>query len=144
MPARRIPPPSPAPAELPWILLPMTFTLPAPGVRAPDSQGLVATDEDAAARDRLALVEVLVEDDGVVLDQRGLGEHPHSLALRSAVSGCVTQVPSLTPVWPMPPPLPSEKLPHTQFSVIAYESAPVHIEMPPPVPPWPPLKTTWL
>ena len=31
MPARRMPPPSPAPAELPWIRLPITWTLPEPG-----------------------------------------------------------------------------------------------------------------
>ena len=34
-------------------------------------------------------------------------------------TGLVWSALLLKPMWPMPPPLPSEKLPHTQFSVTA-------------------------
>ena len=41
----------------------------------------------------------------------------HTLWFCGPVSGTVTQMPSLVPMWPMPPPSRSEKLPHTQFWV---------------------------
>ena len=41
----------------------------------------IAADEDAAAGDRLPLEEALVEDDGVFLDQRDVGQRAHAFQL---------------------------------------------------------------